>query len=222
MSGQFPRGKILEEFWQRIAHGRNCTTQVPRERWDVNRYYDPDSNRTDKIKSKWLGVLDDVDCFDSLFFRISPQEAEYIDPQHRLFLQEGYKAFEDAGYCANTLSGKKCGVYLGISAHEYPLLLAQNGILTMPITSNRNAIAAGRIAYYLNLKGPAISIDTACSSSLVALHLACQGLGSGQTAMALAGGVSFWSNPATYVSGLQSRRLSSVGQCKPFDDSADG
>ncbi|HKD15387.1 MAG TPA: beta-ketoacyl synthase N-terminal-like domain-containing protein [Candidatus Angelobacter sp.] len=222
MSGRFPQAKNLDEFWQNIAQGRNCITQIPLSRWDVNQYHDPDSDRSDKINYKWLGVLDDVDCFDPLFFRISPQEAEYIDPQHRLFLQESYKAFEDAGYCTNTLSGKKCGVYLGMSAHEYPLLLAQNGILTMPITSNSNAIAAGRIAYYLNLRGPAISIDTACSSSLVAIHLACQGLWSGETDMALAGGVTVWLNPATYVSMYQSGGMSAAGQCKTFDDSADG
>ena len=157
-----------------------------------------------------------------MFFRISPQEAEYIDPQHRLFLQESYKAFEDAGYSVQTLSNRKCGVYLGISAHEYPLLLAQNGVLTMPITSNSNAIAAGRIAYYLNLKGPAIAVDTACSSSLVAIHLACQGLWSGETDMALSGGVSIWLNPGTYVSFGHAGALSSAGQCKSFDDSADG
>ncbi|HET8891421.1 MAG TPA: beta-ketoacyl synthase N-terminal-like domain-containing protein, partial [Candidatus Angelobacter sp.] len=222
MSGQFPQSKNLGELWQNIAQGKNCITQIPLNRWDVNRYYDSEPGRKDKINSKWLGVLDDVDCFDPLFFRISPQEAEYIDPQHRLFLQESYKAFEDAGYCANTLSNKKCGVYLGISAHEYPLLLAQNGILTMPITSNSNAIAAGRIAYYLNLKGPAIAIDTACSSSLVAIHLACQGLWSGETEMALAGGVTVWLNPGTHVSMCQSGGVSSVGQCRTFDDSADG
>ena len=222
MSGQFPQAKNLDEFWQNIAEGRNCITHIPPSRWDVKRYSNLDPNGSDKINYKWLGVLDDVDCFDPLFFRISPQEAEYIDPQHRLFLQESYKAFEDAGYCANTLGGKRCGVYLGISAHEYPLLLAQNGVLTMPITSNSNAIAAGRIAYYLNLKGPAISIDTACSSSLVAIHLGCQGLWNGETDMALAGGVTVWLNPATYVSMYQSGGMSPIGQCKTFDDSADG
>jgi polyketide synthase PksL len=222
MAGRFPQAHNLQEFWENIAHGKNCITQVPPQRWDATRYYTSNPTSKDKINSKWLGSLDDIDCFDPLFFRISPQEAEYIDPQHRLFLQESYKAFEDAGYSSNTLSNKKCGVYLGISANEYALLLAQNGVLSTPVTSNSYAIAAARIAYYLNLKGPAISVDTACSSSLVAIHLACQGLLNGETDMALAGGVSLWLTPGSYVSMGQAGMLSSVGQCKAFDDTADG
>jgi acyl transferase domain-containing protein len=221
MSGRFPQSKNLDEYWQNIVQGKNCVTQVPPDRWDVKRYYDPDPSRKDKTGSKWLGALDDIDCFDPLFFRISPQEAQYIDPQHRLFLQESYRAIEDAGYSGN-MGNRKCGVYLGISTYEYALLLSQSGVLTTPMTSNSQAIAAARIAYYLNLKGPAIAIDTACSSSLVAIHLACQGLQSGETDMALAGGVSAWLTPGTYVSLGKSGGLSSVGQCKAFDDSADG
>jgi acyl transferase domain-containing protein/enoyl-CoA hydratase/carnithine racemase len=221
MSGRFPKSKNLDEFWQNIVQGRNCVTQVPPNRWDMNRYYDADPSRKDKTNSKWMGALDDIDCFDPLFFRISPQEAEYIDPQHRLFLQESYKAIEDAGYSGN-MSSRKCGVYLGISTYEYALLLSQNSVVTTPMTSNSQAIAAARIAYYLNLKGPAIALDTACSSSLVAIHLACQGLLSGETDMALAGGVSAWLTPGTYVSLGKSGGLSTAGQCKAFDDAADG
>jgi len=140
-----------------------------------------------------------------------------------LFLQESYKAFEDAGYSSNALSNKKCGVYLGISANEYALLLSKNRMLGgAPVTSNHPAIAAARIAYYLNLKGPAISVDTACSSSLVAIHLACQGLLSREIDMALAGGVTLWLTPESYLSMSQAGMLSAVGQCKAFDDTADG
>ena len=222
MAGQFPQAKNPQEFWQNIAQGRNCITQVPADRWDVNRYYDPDPTIKDKTNSKWLGAVDDIDCFDSLFFHISPQEAAYIDPQHRLFLQESYKAFEDAGYSSDALSNMKCGVYLGISNNEYMQLFAKNGIMSAPVTSNSYAIAAARIAYYLNLKGPAISVDTACSSSLVAVHLASQALLSGEVDMALAGGVSLWLAPESYLAMTQAGMLSSVGQCRTFDDAADG
>ena len=140
-----------------------------------------------------------------------------------MFLQESYKAFEDAGYSSNALSNKKCGVYLGISANEYALLLSKNRMLgDAPVTSNHPAIAAARIAYYLNLKGPAIAVDTACSSSLVAIHLACQGLLSREIDMALAGGVTLWLTPESYLSMSQAGMLSAVGQCKAFDDTADG
>ena len=223
MSGRYPQANSLQEYWDNLVEGRNSIVEVPPSRWDANRYYDPAPAKKDKANSKWLGALDDIDCFDPLFFRISPQEANYIDPHHRLFLQESYKAFEDAGYSSDALSNKKCGVYLGISANEYALLLSKNRMLGgAPVTSNHPAIAAARIAYYLNLKGPAISVDTACSSSLVAVHLACQGLLSREIDMALAGGVTLWLTPESYLSMSQAGMLSAVGQCKAFDDTADG
>jgi acyl transferase domain-containing protein/enoyl-CoA hydratase/carnithine racemase/acyl carrier protein len=223
MSGRYPQADNLQQLWDNLVHGRNSIVEVPSSRWDAHRYYDPDPSKKDKANSRWLGAMDDVECFDPLFFRISPQEADYIDPHHRLFLQESYRAFEDAGYSGSVLANKKCGVYLGISSNEYALRLARNGILgDSPVTSNHTAIAAARIAYYLNLKGPAIAVDTACSSSLVAIHLACQALLSGETDMALAGGVSVWLTPESYLAMTQAGMLSAVGQCQAFDDSADG
>ncbi|MCP5007027.1 MAG: SDR family NAD(P)-dependent oxidoreductase, partial [Planctomycetes bacterium] len=140
----------------------------------------------------------------------------------RLFLQEGYKAFEDAGYSNDTLSNKKCGVYLGIMSNEYSLLLSQRKLVSTDTTGNSYAIAAARIAYYLNLKGPAIPVDTACSSSLVAIHLACQALLNHEIEMALAGGVSLYLTPESYLGMCQAGMLSPEGQCKTFDDSANG
>src|SRR5262249_54630586 len=200
MSGRYPQANDLRQYWDNLAAGRNSIVEVPQSRWDIGRYYDPDLADKDKTNSKWLGAMDDIDCFDPLFFRIAPQEAEYIDPHHRLFLQESYRAFEDAGYSGNTLGNNKCGVYLGISANEYALLLTKNGLLgEAPVTGNHPAIAAARIAYYLNLKGPAITVDTACSSSLVAIHLACQALVNREIDMALAGGVALWITPESYL-----------------------
>ena len=222
MSGRYPQASNLQQYWDNLVESRNCIVEVPSFRWDINRYYHPDPSRRDKTNSKWLGALDDIDCFDPLFFRISPQEAEFMDPQDRLFLQESYKAFEDAGYSGDTLNNKKCGVYLGISTNEYELRFRHNGVLTPSVTSNSHAIAAARIAYHLNLKGPAISVDTACSSSLVAIHLACQALLTRETDMGLAGGVSLWLIPESYLGMSQAGMLSSVGQCKAFDDTADG
>jgi len=222
MSGRYPEANGLRQYWDNLVEGRNSIKEVPAARWDVRRYYDPDRSRTDTTNSKWLGALDDVDCFDPLFFRISPQEAEYMDPQHRVFLEESYKAFEDAGYASTALSNTKCGVYLGISTGEYLSLLSRNGVSSAPVTSNSYAIAAARIAYHLNLKGPAVAVDTACSSALVAVHLASQALSSGEIDMALAGGVSLWLTPESYVAMSQAGMFSSVGQCKTFDESADG
>ena len=222
MSGRYPQADNLDQFWDNLVRGRNSIVEVPASRWNADAYYDRDPKKKDRMTSRWVGAMDDIDCFDPLFFRISPEEAQYMDPQHRLFLQESYRAFEDAGYSTQTLSNRHCGVYLGISMNEYALLLAQHGVMAAPVTGNSYSIAAARIAYYLNLKGPAISVDTACSSSLVALHLACQALRSGEVDMALAGGVSLWLLPESYLSMSQAGMLSPTGQCKAFDDSADG
>jgi acyl transferase domain-containing protein/acyl carrier protein len=222
MSGRYPKANDLKQYWAHLVEGRNCIDEVPSTRWDVNRYYDPDRSKKDKTYSKWLGAVDDIDSFDPLFFRLSPHEAEHMDPQHRLFLQESYRAFEDAGYSPDALSNRKCGVYLGISTNEYASLLGRNGVLSASVTSNSSAIAAARIAYHLNLKGPAIAVDTACSSSLVAIHLACQAISRGEIDMALAGGVTLWLSPESYIGMSQAGMFSATGQCKTFDDTADG
>jgi acyl transferase domain-containing protein/enoyl-CoA hydratase/carnithine racemase/acyl carrier protein len=218
MSGRYPQARDLDQFWQNLVQGKNSVTEIPPSRWDVNQYYDPDPKKENKIYCKWMGVLDDIDCFDPLFFRVSPAEAENMDPQHRLFLEEGYRAFEHAGYSGKALSNKKCGVYVGIIGTEYADLVSTS----VDITGNNPAIGAARIAYFLNLKGPAISIDTACSASLVAIHLACQGLLNHETDMALAGGVSVWLRPETYMGMCKAGMLSPQGLCKTFDNSADG
>jgi acyl transferase domain-containing protein len=151
-----------------------------------------------------------------------PAEAELMDPQHRLFLQEAYRAFENAGYSDRLLSNTKCGVYLGIMSNEYAYLLSGSNTDLVNTTANSFAIGSARIAYHLNLKGPAIPIDTACSSSLVAIHLARQGLLNHEIDMALAGGVSLYLIPESYQGMCQAGMLSPEGQCKTFDNSADG
>ncbi|MCP5006113.1 MAG: hypothetical protein GY941_19565, partial [Planctomycetes bacterium] len=222
MSGRYPDAYNLNQYWDNLVQGKNSIREISQSRWDVRQYFDPDPTEKGKVYCKWLGMLDDIDCFDPLFFQISPLEAEAMDPQHRLFLQEGYKAFEDAGYSNDALSNTKCGVYLGIMSNEYLLLLSQRKLASIDTTGNSYAIAAARIAYYLNLKGPAIPVDTACSSSLVALHLACQALLNHEIDMALTGGVSLYLTPESYMGMCQAGMLSPEGQCKTFDDSADG
>jgi len=219
MSGRYPQAQNLQEYWENLIEGKNSITEIPASRWDVNQYYDSDPSKQGKVYCKWLGALDDVDCFDPLFFQISPSEAEGMDPQHRLFMQEAYRAFEDAGYANNSLSNQKCGVYLGIMSSEYSFLLSNSDVET---TSNSFAIGAARIAYYLNLKGPAIPIDTACSSSLVAIHLGSQALLNHEIDMALAGGVSLYLLPESYLGMCRAGMLSPEGQCKTFDNSANG
>jgi acyl transferase domain-containing protein len=218
MSGRYPQAGNLAQFWSNLAEGRNSITEVPPSRWDVAKFYDPDPRKEGSIYCKWIGMLDDIEAFDPLFFRISPAEAKNMDPQHRMFLEEGYRAFEHAGYARQSLSNSKCGVYVGIIGIEYSSLVSHS----VDITGTNPAIGAARIAYFLNLKGPAIAIDTACSASLVAMHLACQGLASHETDMALAGGVSIYLHPDTYMGMCKAGMLSPDGQCRTFDDRANG
>ncbi|WP_141697485.1 SDR family NAD(P)-dependent oxidoreductase, partial [Paenibacillus polymyxa] len=222
ISGRYPGAEDVQQYWDNLALGKNSITEIPKDRWDVSQYYDPRPAQEGKINCKWLGVLEDMEYFDPLFFNISPTEAEGMDPQQRIFMQEAYKAIEDAGYSGSQLGNKKCGVYLGILNNEYSMLRYKHQAQFTNTTGNSNAIAAARISYFLNLKGPAISVDTACSSSLVATHLACQALSNGEIEMALVGGVSLYLTPESYVGMSASGMLSPDGRCKTFDNSANG
>ncbi|MEU9678027.1 SDR family NAD(P)-dependent oxidoreductase [Streptomyces parvus] len=222
MSGRYPDAANLREYWANLRDGRDSVREVPTSRWDAARHYDPRPGVRGTTVCKWMGHVEDADCFDPLFFNISPAEAEGLDPQQRLFLQEAYRAFEDAGYDPRSLSKKKCGVFLGVSGNEYSFLVFREGAAGNAATSGSNAIAAARIAYFLNLKGPAIALDTACSSSLVALHLAQQALAGGEIDIALVGGVSLYLLQDTYVGMSEAGMLSPRGRCRPFDNGADG
>ncbi|ERO59981.1 hypothetical protein P308_15855 [Pseudomonas piscis] len=222
MSGRYPGAPTLDAYWDNLVAGRDCVEEIPPARWSVDDYYDPEAGKPGKTYSKWLGRLDDIDCFDPLFFNISPAEAEWIDPQQRLFLEEGYKAFEDAGYPPQKLSDARCGVYLGIMGPSEYGWLAQQQRGAAEITGRSEAIAAARLAYFLNLKGPALLVDTACSSSLVATHLACQALRGGEVDVALVGGATLYLSPEIYMSMCKAGMLSPTGKCRTLDNAADG
>jgi acyl carrier protein/SAM-dependent methyltransferase len=179
MAGRFPDASNVDEFWNNLASGRNSIREV--SRWDVSRLYDPDSRVADKSYSKWAGLLSDIELFDPLFFNLSPKEAEMMDPRQRLFLEEVWKALEDAGYSDKELEGKSCGVFVGCGPGDYKQKIAESKVTPNPyiFTGNQNSILTARISYLLNLKGPSVPIDTACSSSLVAIHLACESIRNG-------------------------------------------
>ncbi|MCW3465913.1 SDR family NAD(P)-dependent oxidoreductase [Chitinophaga nivalis] len=225
MSGRYPKAANLQAYWDNIAAGMDCVTTIEKDRWDVAAYYTPGGEKTGDVYAKWLGALEDIDKFDPLFFNISPAEAELMDPQHRIFLEESWKSLEDAGYRRSQLDGINCGTYVGISSNEYAARMRQPGLQpnqAQSMTGNAHSIFAARIAYVLNLKGPAIAIDTACSGSLVAIHLACQALRHKETDMALAGGVSLYLDVECYQQMCAAGMLSKEGKCKTFDNSADG
>ncbi|GAA3453675.1 type I polyketide synthase [Dactylosporangium matsuzakiense] len=170
------------------------------------------------------GLLPHVDAFDAEFFAIAGREAAHIDPQHRLLLEVAWETLEDAGIVPGSLAGTRTGVFVGISASDYGRLLAAGPGRLGPYTGTGQAlsIAANRISYALDLKGPSVAVDTACSSSLVALHLACRALRHGEADTALAGGVNLvLSGDGTAVFETAGM-MAADGRCKTFDAAADG
>ncbi|MCR6643011.1 MAG: zinc-binding dehydrogenase [Sporocytophaga sp.] len=191
MSARMPAAANVNEFWDNLKTGKNTVVEVPEDRWPQASYFDADPRLKGKAYSKWMGALEDIDKFDPLFFSISPTEAKTMDPQQRLFLEESWKAIEDAGYNPKKLSDKRCGVFVGVSHGDYesnPEGSCEN-IDALTLMGNNSSILSARISYLLNLKGPCVSIDTACSSSLVAIAQACDSLLLDNCEMALAGGV---------------------------------
>ncbi|MDJ0460313.1 SDR family NAD(P)-dependent oxidoreductase [Streptomyces sp. H27-C3] len=222
MSGAFPKAENLDEFWQNIVTGRDCVSEVPPSRWPVERYYDERPGTPGKSYSKWMGVMENAHHFDPLFFNISPGEAEYMDPQQRVLLQESWRCVEEAGYNPEALSGTQCGVFIGCSVNGYGGRLDETELSAHQNLGTNSAILASRISYTLNLKGPCLSIDTSCSSSLVAIANACDSLCLGDSDTALAGGVWVIPGPGVHVAMSQLRALSPDGRCYAFDERANG
>jgi polyketide synthase PksN len=226
MSGQFPQARNLDLFWENLARGQNGVTEIPDNRWPVDRYYDPDKSAPGKTYSKWMGVLDGVDEFDPLFFNISPAEAQWMDPQQRLFLTNAWQCMESAGIDPASLSGSSCGVFVGCGATDYGRFTADgnehHGLSAQGLMGGSSSILSARISYLLNLKGPCLSIDTACSSSLVAVAEACNSLTLKTSELAFAGGVCILSGPGMHIMTSKASMLSEDGRCYTFDQRANG
>ncbi len=217
---RLPGGNNPQEFWQILCNGVDAITEVPKSRWDLEAYYDPDPSQPHKMTTKWGGFLDQVDQFDPLFFGIAPREVNSMDPQQRLMLETTWEALEDAGQIPKQLSGSKTGVFVGVSSHDYSSLVVSDDPYSL--TGNTNCIVPNRISYIFNFKGPSLAIDTACSSSLVAVHLACQSLWSGESTLAIAGGVQVLLSADLTVSFSKAGLLAPDGRCKTFDAKANG
>jgi thioester reductase-like protein len=224
MSGRFPGAGDLDELWRNLAEGRDSVTEVPPERWSLDEHYHPWPPVPGKTYSRWGGYLRDVDRFDPLFFNLVPAEADFMDPQHRLLLEEAWRALEDAGLDAARLRRARCGVFVGAPGSDYATLIRQRGLFGSHhvFTGNSPAILPARVAYHLDLTGPCVAVDTACSSSLVALHQACESLAAGACDIALAGGVSVFVTPEHHQLASSLGMLSATGRCRTFDDGADG
>ncbi|HWE36277.1 MAG TPA: beta-ketoacyl synthase N-terminal-like domain-containing protein, partial [Isosphaeraceae bacterium] len=214
---RFPGARGPEEFWHLLASGTDATRSVPEGRWPAN-------GEAGKIDYRRGGFLDRVDLFDADFFGISPREAQAMDPQQRLLLEVAWEAMEDAGLRVESLGGSPVGVFVGISTDDYSRLRrGDHGSGDVyEITGNAASIAANRISYAFDFRGPSLAIDTACSSSLAAVEWACRSLRGGESSIALAGGVNLLISPGVSANFARAGFLASDGRCKTFSASADG
>ncbi|MCB1032911.1 MAG: acyltransferase domain-containing protein, partial [Acidobacteria bacterium] len=192
--------------------------------WPVEDFFQPEPRTPGKMSSRWGGFLEAVDAFDPSFFGISPREAERMDPQQRLLLEVAWEALEDAGIPPRSLEGSATGVWIGIGASDYSRLLFEHADLgdAYSGTGGSLSIAANRISYFLDLRGPSLAVDSACSASLVAVEQACRSLRQGESDMALAGGVNLVLSPEVTVNFSQAGVLAADGRCKAFDARGDG
>ncbi|MFJ9343566.1 SDR family oxidoreductase [Streptomyces sp. NPDC101733] len=223
---RFPGGSdSFDEFDAFLRDGRSGIGPLPRDRWNVDEFTPENPGDRGKIHTTGGGFLDRIDGFDASFFNISPKEAQYMDPQQRMLLETAWQALEHANIDPTPLRRGNGSVYIGASSIDYALELdslpyeALDGSLASGITMFP---LAGRLSYFLGWRGPSMSIDTACSSSLVALHLAVQALRGGETDLALCGGVNALHHPRIPVMFSNAQMLAPDGQCKTFDESADG
>src|SRR5882757_4300209 len=225
-AARFPGAPDADAFWDVLREGRDAVSEVSKDRWDVDEFFDPEPGVPGKVVTRRAGLVDDVTGFDAPFFGMSTREVRWMDPQHRLLLETAWRAVEHSGTAPTALANTNTGVFVGLATHDYLGMasdeLAYPEIEAYLAIGTSNAAAAGRISYRLGLQGPSVAVDTACSSSLVAIHQACQALRLGECDLALAGGANVLLTPATMITFSHAQMLAPDGRCKTFDAAADG
>jgi acyl transferase domain-containing protein len=212
MDCNFPGAPSPEALWDLLVSGRHAIRDIPEDRWTV-----------DAVPQKG-GYLEDIDKFDPSFFGISHREAKFIDPQQRLLLECSHRALEHAGVPTSTLAGSDTGVFFGISSVDYSLLTTVDPEFVNKYsgTGNTHCVAANRVSYTLDLRGPSVALDAACASALVAVHHAVRSLRLGESSLALAGGVNCILTPHLTLNFHQANMLSPDARCNTFDTRANG
>lgn len=216
-----------EQYWELLKKGYDAVCEIPKDRFDVNEYYSEDREEFGKMYTKYAAFLEnDIREFDNTHFEIIANEAEALDPQHRLLIELSWRAMENAGLDIPALKGSNTGVFLGLSSYEY----IRHGIASPDVKDitpyslfgTAFSAAAGRMAYFYDFKGPAVVNDSACSSSLVALNNAVKSLKAGECDLAIVGAANIILDPSTFIGLSRIQALASDGRCKVFDDRADG
>ena len=225
---RFPRSDGPQAFWSLLRGGVDTVSPfAPPDRWDVDAFPDPGDRSmsySGPVMIRWGAYLDRVDEFDWKAFRVSPREAKFADPQHRLLLEVSWEALEDAGLPLEQVAGSRTSVFIGIMWPDYAKLQARDYRRLEGYSANGNAFAyaANRISYFYDLHGPSVAVDVQCASSLTSVHLACQSIWSGDSEAALAGGVNLIVSPDTNIAMAKAAILSPRGRCRTWDAGADG
>ena len=225
MSGRFPGAKDNEAFWDLLYQGLDVHRPVPALHWDSKTHVDPTGTEKNTSATPFGCWLDDPTAFDARFFNVSPREAPQMDPAQRLSLMTAYEAIEQSGIVPDATPSTRrdrVGVYYGVTSNDWMETNSAQSIDTYFIPGGNRAFIPGRINYFFKFSGPSYVVDTACSSSLAGIHLACSSLWRRDIDTAIAGGTNILTNP-DFTAGLdRGHFLSRTGNCKTFDDEADG
>lgn len=225
VSARLPGIHDLEAFWDLIDRGGDVIREVVDNRWAGKDFFDLEQSANGKTYCTKGAFLDGIDEFDAAFFGFEKaEEVQKLDPQQRLVLQEAWKAIEDAGYAADALRGRNIGVFVGARSGDYHDTVLHQAEFIEPqmLKGHDTSLLSARISHHFDFQGPNLTVNTACSSMGVAIHLACQSLISGETEMALVGGVNVMTSAQRFLMHSRGRLLSRIGLCRPFDERADG
>ena len=225
LSGRYPDAQDNEAFWNLLYQGLDVHKPVPAEHWDAKTHVDPTGKTKNTSATPFGCWLNNPKEFDAKFFNISPREAREIDPAQRIALMTAYEAIEQAGLVPDATPSTRrdrVGVFFGVTSNDWMETNSAQDISTYFIPGGNRAFIPGRINYCFKFSGPSYAVDTACSSSLAGIHIACNALWRGDIDTAIAGGTNVLTNP-DFTAGLdRGHFLSRTGNCKTFDDEADG
>ena len=224
-SGRFPDAANCHKFWELLHKGLDVHRTVPKDRFDVQTHYDPTGKKRNTSKVQYGCWIEEPGLFDARFFHMSPREAANADPGQRLAIMTAYEALEMAGIVPDTTPSTqrdRIGIFYGMTSDDWREVNSGQNIDTYFIPGGNRAFTPGRINYHFKFSGPSISVDTACSSSLAAIHTACNSLWRNECDTAIAGGSNVMTNPDNFAGLDRGHFLSNTGNCKTFDDGADG
>ena len=225
MSGRFPDAADHEKFWELLEKGLDVHREVPPDRYNVRTHTDPTSKKKNTSHTPYGNFIENPGLFDARFFNMSPREANQTDPMQRLELVTAYEAMEMAGIVPGRTDSTKhdrIGTFYGMTSDDWREINAAQDIDTYFISGGVRAFGAGRINYLMKFSGPSFVIDTACSSSFAAIQLACTSLRQGECDTAFSGGANVLTNPDIFSGLSRGHFLSRTGNCKTFDNDADG